>query len=113
MPIYKHTSNLRAAETLFQYPRTMIFMDGGNTGDFKTTYFLKDNPTRLKTILQDFSSVLGMDFFRIFTNYVPTKLVAVTVTTYNYYYKPPVPKSKSKNILVEKDCNKPIEAQPI
>jgi hypothetical protein len=47
------------------------------------------------------------------TNDVPTKLVAVMLTTHNYYYKPPVPKSKSKNILVEKKGNKPTDAQPI
>jgi hypothetical protein len=45
------------------------------------------------------------------TNDVPTKLVAVIVTTQNYYYKPPVHKSKSKNILVEKKCNKETDAQ--
>jgi hypothetical protein len=47
------------------------------------------------------------------TNDVPTNLVDVTVTMQNYYYKLPVPKSKSKNILVEKKCNKPTEAHPI
>jgi hypothetical protein len=48
-------------------------------------------------------------------NDVPTKLVdvAATVITQNYYYKPPVPKSISKNILVEKKCNKPTEVKPI
>jgi hypothetical protein len=47
------------------------------------------------------------------TNDVPTKLVAVMVTTHNYYYKPSVHKSKLKNILVEKNCSKPIDAQPV
>jgi hypothetical protein len=74
------------------------------------------SPTKLKTILQDFSCVLGMAFLGFpvnTTNDVPTKLVAVMVTTQNYYYKSPVPKYKSKNILVEKKCNKPTDAQPI
>jgi hypothetical protein len=44
---------------------TMIFVDGGNAGAFKAKYFLKDSPTKLKTILQDFSSVLDMALFRI------------------------------------------------
>jgi hypothetical protein len=44
----------------------MIFMDGGNTGDFKATYFLEGSPKKLKTILQDISSVLGMSFSRIY-----------------------------------------------
>jgi hypothetical protein len=65
IPIQKRTSNLRAAETLVQSPRTTIFMDGGNTGDFKAKDILKGSPTQLKNILQDFSSVLVMDFFRI------------------------------------------------
>jgi hypothetical protein len=41
-------------------------MDGEKNGDFKATYFFKDSPTKLKTILQDFSSVLGMAFFQDF-----------------------------------------------
>jgi hypothetical protein len=36
----------------------MISMDGGNTGDFKAKDFFKGSPTKLKIILQDFSSVL-------------------------------------------------------
>jgi hypothetical protein len=40
-------------------------MDGGNTGNLKAKYLLKDSSTKLKTILQDFSRVLGMAFFRI------------------------------------------------
>jgi hypothetical protein len=43
----------------------------------------------------------------------PTNIVAVTVTTHNYYDNPPIPKSKSKNILVEKNFNKPTEAHTI
>jgi hypothetical protein len=47
------------------------------------------------------------------TNDVLTKLVDVTVTAQNYYYKPPAPQSKLTKIMVEKKCNKPKEAQPI
>jgi hypothetical protein len=39
-------------------------MDDGNTGDFKAEDFLKDSETKLTIIHQDFSSVLGMAFFR-------------------------------------------------
>jgi hypothetical protein len=41
-------------------------MEGGHTGDFKAKDFLKDSPTKLKTILQYFSNVLGMAFFQDF-----------------------------------------------
>jgi hypothetical protein len=44
----------------------MIYIDGGNTGDFKAKDFLKGSPTKLKTILQDFSSVLAVVFFHNF-----------------------------------------------
>jgi nitrate reductase cytochrome c-type subunit len=49
------------------------------------------------------------------SNDVPTILVAVMVTTQNYYYKPPVVQSNLKNVQVEKNtnCSKPTDAKPV
>jgi hypothetical protein len=61
----------------------------------------------------------GHDIFAGFpiemTNYVPTKLLAVMVTTLNLYYKPPIVQSNLKNIMVEniKNCSKPTDAKPV
>jgi hypothetical protein len=71
---------------------------------------VENHPAR---ILKCFGHGIFSGFPIEMTNVIPTKLLAVMVTTQNYYYKPPIVQSHLKNILVEKNkkCGKPTDAK--